>query len=131
MLAICSVATAQRRLDIMLKDKSIISCTLDNINYMEIVEGAAPGELDGVWYLGWKASSSATTNANGTEMLVFTSGKMKWVKRAAEIVYNLTYPEGGALPGTSFTAIREGYTAKLTYHIFALEDDLLVLKQYP
>ena len=129
MLAICSVATAQRRLDIMLKDKSIISCTLDNINYMEIVEGAAPGELDGVWYLGWKASSSATTNANGTEMLVFTSGKMKWVKRAAEIVYNLTYPEGGALPGTSFTAIREGYTAKLTYHIFALEDDLLVLKQ--
>lgn len=129
LLAICSVATAQRRLDIMLKDKTIVSCPLDNINYMEIVEAAPPGELDGVWYLGWRATSSSNTNSNGSEMLVFTAGKMKWVKKTSDTDYTLTYPEGGAQPGTSFTAQREGSSVKLTYHIYALEEDLLVLKQ--
>ena len=47
-LALCQVAVAQQRLDIMLKNRSVMSCPLDDINYMEIVEGAAPGELDGV-----------------------------------------------------------------------------------
>ena len=39
--AFCSAAMAQLRLDITLKDKSVVSCTLDDISYMEIVEGAA------------------------------------------------------------------------------------------
>lgn len=129
LLAFCSVASAQRRLDILLKDKSILSCYLDDVNYMEIVEGAAPGELDGVWYLGWKYASSKMTNSAASEILVFTSGKMKWVKKTTETVYNLTYPEGGATVGSSFKGTREGYTSQITFQIFAMEGDLLVLKQ--
>ena len=128
-VALCSVASAQQRLDIMLKDKSIVSCTLDDINYMEIVEGAQPGELDGVWYLGWKVTSSATTNSYGNEMLVFYANKMKWVKRTSETVYTLTYPEGGVRPGSTFKGLREGATAALTYTVFAMEKDLLIIKQ--
>lgn len=77
LLAISSVATAQRRLDILLKDKTIVSCTLEDIDYMEIVEGTAPGELDGVWYLGWKVTNNGSgdkTDANASDMLVFTAG---------------------------------------------------------
>lgn len=129
LLALCTAALAQQRLDILLKDRSIVSCTLDDINYMEIVQGANPGELDGVWFLGWKVTSSATTNSNGEEMLVFSAGKMKWVKKTTETEYNVTYSENGALPGTSFTGLRDGYSTKYTYYIFALEDDLLVLRQ--
>ena len=70
-LALCSVASAQQRLDILLKNKSIISCPIDDIDYMEIVEGAAQGELDGVWYLGWKVGNNGSgtkTHYDGTEM---------------------------------------------------------------
>ena len=48
LLTLCTAALAQQRLDILLKDRSIVSCTLDDINYMEIVQGASPGERDGV-----------------------------------------------------------------------------------
>ena len=41
-LALCSVASAQQRLDILLKNKSIISCPIDDIDYMEIVEPSPP-----------------------------------------------------------------------------------------
>ena len=67
-LAICS-AMAQQRVDIILKDRSIMSCPLEDISYMEIVESALPGELDGVWYLGWRIGTT-TKNYNGEEMLV-------------------------------------------------------------
>ena len=133
LLAFCSVASAQQRLDIRLKDKSIVSCSLDNIDYMEIVEGAAPGELDGVWYLGWKVTSNGsgtTTDMNGSEMLVFTAGpKMQWIKASSEIVYDLTYPEGGPKEGLSFTGIKEGSTTKYTFQIIAWEEDVIVIKQ--
>ena len=128
-LALCPAAMAQQRLDITLKDKSIVSCTLDDINYMEIVEGANPGELDGVWFLGWKVTSGAATNSNGSEMLVFYAGKMKWVKKTTEYMYTLTYPEGGATVGSNFKGLREGSATALTYTIFAMEGDMLVLKQ--
>lgn len=133
LLALGPAATAQRRLDIMLTDHSIISCPLDDINYMEIVEGSAAGELDGVWYLGWKALSNGTgtkTHLDGTEMLVFTAGpKMKWVKPTTETVYNLTYPENGIREGLNFSATKEGSTTKYTYQVIAWEDDLLLIKQ--
>ena len=133
MLALCSVATAQLRLDITLKDKSIVSCTLDDIDYMAIVEGAAQGELDGVWYLGWKVGnngSGSKTHYDGTEVLVFSAGpQMKWIKSSGETVYDLTYTEAGAAEGQTFTAIKEGSTTKLTYQIVAIEGDLLLLKQ--
>ena len=133
MLALCSAAMAQQRLDITLKDKSIVSCLLENISYMQIVEGAAPGELDGVWYLGWRVLNNGTgtkTHYDGTEVLVFTAGpKMKWIKSTTEYVYDLIYTEGGAKEGMTFTAQREGSTSKTTYQIVAMEGDLLLLKQ--
>ena len=133
MLALCSVASAQQRLDIMLKDKSIVSCQLDDIDYMEIVDGAAPGELDGVWYLGWKVLNNGAgnkTHYNGTEVIVFTAGpQMKWIKSSSENVYDLVYSDGGAKEGMSFIAQREGSTVKTTYQIVAIEGDMLVLKQ--
>ena len=132
LLALCSAAVAQQRLDITLKDKSVISCPLDKINYMEIVEGAAEGELDGVWYLGWKALNNGTgtkTHYNGTEVLVFTAGpQMKWIKNSSESVYDLVYA-GAAGGGQTFTAQREGSTVKTNFQIVTLEDDLLILKQ--
>ncbi len=133
MLAICSVASAQKRLDIMLKDKSILSCPIEDVNYMEIVEGAAEGELDGVWYLGWKFANNGSGTKyhyDGTELLIFTAGpKMKWVKSSSEVVYDLTYGENGARPGENFYAVKEGATYKYTYTIYAMEDDLLAFKQ--
>lgn len=132
-LALCSAAMAQQRLDIVLKDKSILSCTLDDINYMEVVEGAAPGELDGVWYLGWVFANNGNgtkTHYDGTEVLVFTAGpKMKWIKATSELVYNLTYSENGAQPGEIFYGQRDGSSTKLKYEIFAMEEGLLVIKQ--
>ncbi len=133
MLALCTAASAQRRVDIVLKNQGILSCPIDDICYMEIVEGAAPGELDGVWYLGWKVANNGTgtkTHYNGTEIIVFTAGpKMKWIKPSSELVYNLTYSENGALPGEVFYAQREESTTNLKYEIFAMEGDLLALKQ--
>ena len=133
LLALCSVASAQQRLDIMLKNKSVVSCKLDDIDYMEIVEGAASGELDGVWYLGWKAlnnGAGAKSHYNGTEVVVFMAGpKMKWIKSTSENVYDLTYTDGGAKEGMSFSAKREGSTVTTTYQIIALEDELMILKQ--
>lgn len=132
-LAICSVATAQKRLDILLKDKSIMSFTIDNINYMEIVEDAAPGELNGVWYLGWKALSNGAgtkTHYNGTEILSFTAGpQMKWITSTDERVYNMQYPADGAKEGATFYAIREGSTARTPYQLLANEESLLIFKQ--
>ena len=131
--ALSQIAVAQQRLDIMLKNKSVVSCPIDDINYMEIVEGAAPGELDGVWYLGWKATNNGAgtkTHYDGTEMLVFSAGpQMKWVKSSGETIYNLTYPEGGAKEGITFTGVRDGSTVKSTFQIIAKEDDLLLIKQ--
>lgn len=127
LLAICS-AMAQQRVDIILKDKSILSCPLDDISYMEIVESALPGELDGVWYLGWRIGTT-TKNFNGEEMLVFTAGKMKWVKKTSEATYTLTYGEDGIKPGAVFNALKEGSTTPTKFTIFAIQDDLLVLKQ--
>ena len=131
--AFCSAAMAQLRLDITLKDKSVVSCTLDDISYMEIVEGAASGELDGVWYLGWKAGNNGAgtkTHYDGSEVLVFMAGpKMKWIKSTGETIYDLTYPEAGAREGETFVAIKEGSTTKLNYQIVAIEGDMLLLKQ--
>ena len=133
MLALCSTTIAQQRLDITLKNKNIISCPLNDIDYMEIVEGAATGELDGVWYLGWKVGNNGSgtkTHYDGTEVLVFTAGpQMKWIKSSGETVYDLTYTDAGAKEGQTFTAIKEGSSTKLTFQIVAIEGDLLMLKQ--
>ena len=131
MLSICSVAFAQKRADIMLSDRSILSCDLANINYMEVVEGAGEGELDGVWYLGWLFSGTATKkDVNGTETIVFTAGpKMTWLTPTKETTYYLTYGENGALAGESFTIQVNPTSTKVTYKILEMADSLLVLKQ--
>ena len=128
LLSFCSIVSAQKRLDIVLKDRSMTSVSLDDINYMEIVESAGENELDGVWYLGWKVNSSGTTNNNGVEMLVFTAGRMKWIKSNTETIYDVTYNEAGPIPGSIITAVREtGTTYK--YNVYANDGEILVLKQ--
>lgn len=133
LLAFISVVSAQKRVDIILKDKSILSAPLDNINYMEIVEGAAPGELDGVWYLGWQVASNGSgtrTDKDGQEVLSFTAGpRMTWIRASTPMVYDLTYPDGIAQEGKTFTGVREGYSSNYTFQIIAMEEDLLVIKQ--
>lgn len=128
LLGIVATANAQKRLDITLSDKSVISCDLGKIEYMEVVEGAEPGQLDGVWYLGWRVlnnGSGTQTAYKGSEILVFTAGpKMKWIKSSAETIYNLEY-----LPDMSgFYATKEGLTTKTTYTILGYEDDFLMIK---
>ena len=136
--ALTQIAVAQQRLDIMLKNRSVMSCPLDDINYMEIVEGAAPGELDGVCYLGWRATNNGAgtqTHVDGTEMLIFTAGpQMKWVKASGETVYNLQYSESGAEEGSSFKGYKhmsDGNVSSTasTFQIIAKEEGLLVVKQ--
>ena len=133
MLALSTAVMAQLRVDITLKNKSIVSCPLEDIDYMEIVEGAASGELDGVWYLGWKVGNNGSgtkTHYDGSEVIVFTSGpKMKWMKSSGETIYDLAYTEMGGAEGATFTATKEGTTYPYTYQIIAIEGDLLLLKQ--
>lgn len=133
-LAFCSVASAQKRLDILLRSKDVTSISVDDIDYMEVVEGAAPGELDGYWFLGWRVpyngSSGTPTHVYGTEILCFTAGpRMKWIKSTTESVYNLTYPEEGAVPGAKFTGTRDGSSTKYTWQILVMEGDLMILLQ--
>ena len=135
MLALCTVSLAQQqqqRLDIILSD-GVVSCSLDDIRYLEIVEGAAPGELDGVWYLGWKVLNNGSgnrTHYDGTEILVFTAGpKMKWIKPDGESVYDLIYTETGGQEGNTFSGQKQGLSTKVTFQIVAKEGDLLLLKQ--
>ena len=135
MLALCTVSLAQQqqqRLDIILSD-GVVSCSLDDIRYLEIVEGAAPGELDGVWYLGWKVLNNGSgnrTHYDGTEILVFTAGpKMKWIKPDGESVYDLIYSETGGQEGNTFSGQKQGLSTKITFQIVAKEGDLLLLKQ--
>ena len=129
MLAFSCVASAQKRLDILCKDKTVLSCYVDNVDYIEIVEGAQAGELDGAWYLGWRVTSSTSKNYNGEEVLIFTAGKMKWVKKTTETIYSMTYPEEGIKPGSVLKGLKEGNTTASSFTVFAYENDLLVLKQ--
>ncbi|MBO7118907.1 MAG: hypothetical protein J6W03_01140 [Bacteroidaceae bacterium] len=128
MLAICSVASAQQRLDIIHKDRTMSTITLDNINYMEIVQSAGENEIDGIWYLGWKVASSSTSNSNGEEMLVFTASRMRWMKKYSESVYTLEYDEAGPVPGTAIKAHLNGGSAATTYVIYANDGEVLVLQ---
>lgn len=132
LFAFSTVSLAQKRLDIVTKNNGVVSCNVADISYMEIVESAAEGELDGYWYLGWKALSNGSgtkTHYNGTEMLVFSAGpRMKWIKSSTESVYDLTYDEGGAQGGTSIVAQKVG-GSKYTYKILVYEEEFLVLAQ--
>ena len=130
LLAICPVISAQNRVDIITRDRTVTSIDVDNFNYMDLVNSAGPGELDGPWYLGWKITNSSTTKGKGEEVIVFSSGKMKWIKKDnSENNYALTYPESGAIPGAVIQGFRDGNTYPSNFTIFAMEDSLLVLKQ--
>ena len=128
MLTMCSVAFAQNRLDIVLKDRTIVTYSLDDINYMELLQSSGDNEIDGVWYLGWKASSSSASNNNGVEMLVFTAGRMKWITNSTETFYDVTYGESGPIPGTFVTAVNSESGSTRKYYIFANDGEVLVLR---
>lgn len=126
---LCYVAKAQLRMDVICMDKNIVSIPLNNIRYLEIVEGAGANELDGPWFLGWKYSSGTHTHYDGTEVFIFSAGKMTWSRSTTDINYSLTYSEGGAQVGSSFKARREGSTTDLTYTILVLDKNILAFKQ--
>ena len=127
MLAFCAIATAQRRMDIVLKDRTITSINLDDINYMEIAERPGDNEIDGIWYLGWKVTSTSTTNNKGVEVLIFTASRMKWLTSSSETVYNLTYDETSPLSGSLITAVDNASGLQRKYKIFANDGEVLVL----
>ena len=128
LIALCSIASAQKRLEVQLKDRTIMTFGVDELNYMEFVESPGEGELDGVWYLGWQVSTSAS-NKKGQQTVSFSSNRMKWVTSAVEDIYTLTYSEAGAVPGSTFEALKVGSTRPATYTIFNMEDSLLTLKK--
>ena len=127
-LAFCAVASAQQRLDIVLKDRSTASISLDDINFMEIVEAAGENQIDGVWYLGWKYTSSYA-DQNGDEMIVFTKDRLRWSKKTGETIYDITYADEGPVPGTFIKAKKEGSTTTTNFKIYANDGEVLVLSQ--
>lgn len=130
LLAVGSAATAQQRLDIVLKDRSIASYSLDDISYMEVVEGASDMPVDGVWYLGWTVANNGSgvqTRKNGNEVLAFYAGpKAKWIKSAtSEVAYDVDFDANGI----DFGMTKEGATYRYAYQILAHTDEFLLLKQ--
>lgn len=129
LLALCSSVSAQKRLEVQLKDRRIMTFDAGDLNYIEFVEAPGEDELDGVWYLGWRISASSITNRKGLETVSFSSGRMKWLAGSTEDIYTLTYSEGGALPGSTISALKAGAASPVTYTIFNKEDTLLTLKR--
>ena len=130
LLAVGSAAMAQQRLDIVLTDRSIMSCSLDKISYMEVVEGADDIPINGVWYLGWTVSNNGTgtrTDKNGNETLVFYAGpKCKWIKTGTiENTYDLEFDANGV----DFTMVKENSSVRYAYQILARYADFMILKQ--
>ena len=129
MFAFCSMSMAQVRMNIICADKNVISVPVNDVRYMELVEMAGEGELDGPWFLGSTYKNGTATHYDATEVLIFSAGKMTWSKKTTDVVYTLSYPSGGAFTGATIKARREGSTVDLNFKILALDDVMLCLKQ--
>lgn len=114
-----------QRLQISLKDKSILSYNIDDIDCMEVLPELQKGELFGNWFLGYRVLSSGTTNLNGTEYLRFSGNRVTWVKSNGETNYDVTYSDD--MNTVTFTNQETGTNE--VYNILANEDELLVLKR--
>lgn len=122
--ALCGSAAMAQRLDITLKDNSVVSYDVSQIQYMEVMPQGEPGQLDGYWYLGYRAMGGSKVHYDGTEKLTFSGTVLKWQKSSGEEVYDLTYSDDLK----SFAAVSRQTGGKTTYVIAANEADLLVLK---
>ena len=122
--ALCGSAAMAQRLDITLKDNSVVSYDVSQIQYMEVMPQGEPGQLDGYWYLGYRVMGGSTVHYDGSEKLTFSGTVLKWQKSSGEEVYDLTYSDDLK----SFAAVSRQTGGKTTYVIAANEADLLVLK---
>ncbi len=122
--ALCGSAAMAQRLDITLKDNSVVSYDVSQIQYMEVMPQGEPGQLDGYWYLGYRVMGGSTVHYDGSEKLTFSGTVLKWLKSSGEEIFDLTYSEDCK----SFTAVSRQTGGKTTYVIAANEADLLVLK---
>ena len=124
LLAASSSALAQR-LQITLKDKSVVSYDIADINVIDIMPELQPGELWGAWFLGFRSTTSSSTHYDGTEMLTFTGSRMTWYRASGDEVYDITYSDD--FKTLNCTSQETGNVE--SYTILANEPDLLVLKR--
>ena len=129
MFTFCITTMAQLRVDVVCSDKNVISLPVSDLRYFHFTEMAGEGELDGAWFLGCTLKGSTATHYDATEVLIFSAGKMTWSKKSADIVYNVTYPDGSAYTGGTFKGRREGSAVDMTYQILALDNKMLCFKQ--
>ena len=124
LLAASSSALAQR-LQITLKDKSVVSYDIADINVIDIMPELQPGELWGAWFLVFRSTTSSSTHYDGTEMLTFTGSRMTWYRASGDEVYDITYSDD--FKTLNCTSQETGNVE--SYTILANEPDLLVLKR--
>ena len=91
--ALCGSAAMAQRLDITLKDNSVVSYDVSQIQYMEVMPQGEPGQLDGYWYLGYRVMGGSTVHYDGSEKLTFSGTVLKWLKSSGEEIFDLTYSE--------------------------------------
>ncbi|MCF0198777.1 MAG: hypothetical protein HUK02_05555 [Bacteroidaceae bacterium] len=116
-----------QRMDITLRDHSVISYDVSGVEEINFYPAGAPGELFGRWYLGYRVLNNTTTHYDGTEVLDFRGTTLTWTKTTGETNYQLVYDEDNrSFSGIYFNSSGEERTAKFT--IVAIEDELLVLK---
>lgn len=122
---IAATVSHAQRLDITLKDNSVVSYDISKIQYMEVMPETEPGKISGNWYLGYRTISASTVHYDGTEILTFNNDNLKWVTPTKETNYTLQYADNKK----SFKATADGASSASTYTIVTNEDQLLVLKQ--
>lgn len=125
-LMMVSVMAQAQRLDITLDDNSVVSYDVNKIKCMEFMPEPEPGQITGYWYLGWRASSSTTTQYYGAEKWIFNGTVLKQVKTSgAESLYDLQYTEDMK----KFKAVpRTTGTGGSTYTIIVNDQEYLLLK---
>lgn len=124
-LFIIGKANAQL-MDITLKDKSVITYKVSDVEAIEFSEEPEKGEIMGKWYLGYRTTSSTATpiHYDGTECLSFKGKTLTWTTASAETVYTLDYADDKR---TFVATTSEGKTEN--YTVVAYEVDMLVLKR--
>ena len=125
-MMMASVMAYAQRLDITLDDNTVVSYDVNKIKSMEFMPEPEPGQITGYWYLGWRASSSSSTQYYGGEKWIFNGTVLKQVKTSgAESLYDLEYTEDMK----KFKAVpRTTGTGGSTYTVIVNDQEYLLLK---
>lgn len=122
LLCLAGSASAQL-MDITLRDQSVVSYKVSDIESISFSEEPAPGQIHGKWYLGYRAYSSGTNiHYDGTECLDFKGNKLNWKTPSSETDYTITYSEDMR----TFTL--DNGERQDDYSIILHEVDLLVIR---